>query len=198
MSDDLLQLIFAAALILFGLLGSRKKKPTQQPPRRRPAPAARPAPPPARTARPVPPMRSAAPPAAAPQPRDALLEQLQRMLGGQVEAEPLEEERPEAVSLEATDVEERRQRVEGTSARWAAGLDRGAESLETLEEAGESSHARFHARLQATSAPAAIQEADPAIARLRRAIIWSEILGPPVSMRDGSGWRLAVGSSRPG
>jgi hypothetical protein len=184
MSDDLLQLIFAAALILFGLLGSRKKKPTQQPPRRRPAQPARPAPP-ARAARPVPPMRSApGRPAASPS-RDVLLDQLQRMLSGQVEAEALEVEMPEAVSLEATDVEERRQPVEGTSARWAAGLEREAQSLETLEESGESSHRRFHARLQAAAAaaPAAAPEADPAIARLRQAFIWSEILGPPVSMR---------------
>ena len=189
MSDDLLQIIFAAALILFGLLGGKKKKkkPTQHPPRQRPTQAARPAPPPARTGRPAPQMRSAPPQPAAPQQRDVLLGQLQRMLGGQVEAEPLEVEVPEAVSLEATDVEERRQRVEGTSARWAAGLKRGAESLETLEEAGDSSHARFHARLQATAPapPVAAGQVDPATARLRHVIIWSEILGPPVSMRDG-------------
>lgn len=186
MSDDLLQLIFAAALILFGLLGGRKKKPTQQPPRRpaQPAQPARPAPPPTRTARPAPQMRSAPRPAT-PQSRDVLLGQLQRMLGGQGEAEPLEVEVPEAVSLEATDVDERRQRVEGTSARWDAGLQRGSESLETLEEAGESSHARFHARLQATAPapPVATGQVDPATARLRQAIIWSEVLGPPVSMR---------------
>ena len=185
MSDDLLQLVFAAVLILFGLLGGRKKKPTQQPPHRRPTQPVRPAPPPTRTARAAPQMRSAPPRPAAPRQRDALIEQLQRMLGGQVEAEPLEVDVPEAVSLEATDVEERRQRVEGTSARWAAGLERGAESLETLEEAGASSHARFHARLQATAPapPVAAAQIDPATARLRHVIIWSEILGPPVSLR---------------
>jgi hypothetical protein len=185
MSDDVLQLIFAAVLILAGLLGGKKKKPTPpQPPRRRPAQASRPARP-AQAPRPAPPMRPAPAPRPAASPsRDALLDQLQRMLSGQVEAHPLEVELPEAVSLEATDVEERRQPVEGTNARWAAGLEREAQSLETLEEAGESSHSRFHARLQATAAatPAAA-EADPAMVRLRQAIIWSEILGPPVSMR---------------
>jgi hypothetical protein len=107
---------------------------------------------------------------------------LERLLGGHVE---IEAEPAEAVSLEETDFEERPARVEGPGARWTEGLDRGAESLETLEEAGESSHARFHARLQATAgaAPGDAQPVDPGVARLRQAIIWREILGPPVSLR---------------
>jgi hypothetical protein len=192
MSDDLLQLIFAAALVLFGLLGGRKKKrPTQQPPRRRPEqPRPRPKQPAPRSttpqpARPVPAARPAAP---APQ-RDVLVKELERLLGVPVEVEE-SGAIPEAVSLEQTDVEEKRvgqERIgpERASIRWTEGMERGTESLETLEEAGATSHELFHARYP-TAAPAIVTvEAPPggATLRLRQAIIWSEILGPPVGLR---------------
>jgi hypothetical protein len=187
MSDDLLQLIFAAILILFGLLGSKKKRPTQQPPRQRPAPRPGPGPRPRATARPAPAPRPAPPRPAATRQRDALVQELERLLGAQVEVEE-SGELPEAVSLERTDVEEKRIRPEAAGESWAAGLAREAASLETLEEAGEKSHARFHARYDKAAGPTTLDAAassNPPLIRLRRAIIWSEILGPPVSERTG-------------
>jgi hypothetical protein len=99
----------------------------------------------------------------------------------------------EAQSLESLEIEEgagaweeglERASETGT-ASWSAGSRRAAESLETLEEAGGASHKRFHALydrqpafVQKKPAPRAI-----AIADVRRAIVWSEILGPPVSER---------------
>ena len=72
----------------------------------------------------------------------------------------------------------------GVSARWIAGRDQGAESLETLEEAGGASHKRFHA-LYARPPEPATTPTRPEFrnADLRRAMVWSEILGPPVSER---------------
>jgi hypothetical protein len=182
MSDDLIQLIFAAALVLFGLLGSRKKRPTRrrpEPPRPRPKqPAPRSATP--QPARPAP---APYPPAPRPQ-REVLVKELERLLGVPVEVEE-SGEIPEAVSLEQTDVEEKRTRTEGVGNRWTEGIERGNESLETLEEAGATSHELFHARYP-TAAPAIVTgDAAPsgATLRLRQAIIWNEILGPPVSMR---------------
>jgi hypothetical protein len=174
MSDDLLQLIFAAVLILFGMLGSRKKKPTDQGPRRRPPQTSSPP-------RPQPPQPRPQP---APQShKDALVQELERLLGTRVEVDEAGD-LPEAVSLEATDVEDRRVRLDQESTRWAAGLAREEASAETLEEAGTTSHDRFHARYMSASAvEARSAPADPAVARLRSAIIWSEILGPPLSER---------------
>lgn len=188
MSDDLLQLIFAAALVLFGLLGGQKKKKrptTQQPPRPRPKPAA------PRSAAPRPrpaPAPPTSPPAPAPQ-RDALVKELERLLGVPVEVEG-SGAIPEAVSLERTDVEDTRVGPElvgpeRVSTRWTEGIDRSETSLETLDEAGAQSHERFHQRYAALAPMTATADAPPTIAtrRLRQAIIWSEILGPPVSLR---------------
>lgn len=106
-----------------------------------------------------------------------MLRELERLLGT-----PVEIEQEEAVSLERTDREDVAREPE--SAAWTAGIERAAESLETLEEAGGKSHQRFHARYPDAPPPAAEPaHAGPTTAQLRRAIIWSEILAPPVSLR---------------
>ncbi|MDH3495928.1 MAG: hypothetical protein OER21_04135 [Gemmatimonadota bacterium] len=163
---DYFELLLALAFILFGILGSRKKKKPSPPTRR---PQARPARPAAR-----PPSR------AAPQPRGALrdlLEQLEQAAQGGLVPPPARVPDPdEAVSLETLEVEE--------SALWMEGLDRGTASVETLEPAGGKSHVRFHEKYLDAPAPAPPPAPAPITNRdLRRAVIWSEILAPPVSMR---------------
>ena len=204
MSGDLLEILFVAAFILFGLLGGRKKRPQQRTPPARPRPQTR-APGGQPTARRVPVPR--------PQPtithqrapdQDRLLRELEGLLTGRPVSEPTPAsvsspmrdmpDPDEAQSLESLEIEEGagawEEGLERTSdtagtARWSAGTARAAESLETLEEAGGASHKRFHALydrqpafVQKKPAPRAI-----AIADVRRAIVWSEILGPPVSER---------------
>jgi hypothetical protein len=71
------------------------------------------------------------------------------------------------------------------TARWGEGRAREAESLETLEEAGGASHVRFHSLYdrQPDAPPRAPERATFRNADVRRAVIWSEILSPPVSER---------------
>lgn len=53
---------------------------------------------------------------------------------------------------------------------------------------GEADHQRFDQRIRQEPADhTAVQPRDPAIDRLRQAIVWREILGPPVSLRDDPG-----------
>jgi hypothetical protein len=99
----------------------------------------------------------------------------------------------EAQSLESLDLregagawEEGLERASETgTARWSAGSTRAAESLETLEEAGGASHKRFHALYDRQPDPVPTKPAPRVfgIADVRRAMVWSEILGPPVSER---------------
>jgi hypothetical protein len=204
MSGDLFELLFVIAFILFGILGGRKKKRPgagqQQLPR--PRPRLRPAP------RPAPERFPGArrPPPATPQtPKDALLRELEGLLTGQrpapVEVEPAwvpassdrVPDPDEARSLESLEDEGSAAWEEGLEQAsdirdtpgWAKGRDREAGTLETLEEAGETSHQRFHERY--AIAPRAESRAPRGpifdIKDIRRAIVWSEILGPPVSLR---------------
>jgi hypothetical protein len=73
------------------------------------------------------------------------------------------------------------------TARWMAGIERAATSLETTEAAGEVSHKRFRDRYETTAAARVTTDATASVkelAVLRRAIIWSEILAPPMSLRE--------------
>jgi hypothetical protein len=203
MNGDLLELLFVAAFILFGLLGGRKKKRVPTPtPRSRPRPDLRSAA--DRTAVRQPPTAHA-PAGAAPRGRsdqERLLRELEGLLTGRpVRPEPEPAPAPgsmedfpepeEARSLESlapeepSPWEEAKARVPDVTDRWRAGRERPAETLETLEEAGGASHDRFHALYdrppdvaQPTGTPPAFPTSD-----IRRAVIWSEILGPPVSQR---------------
>jgi hypothetical protein len=199
MSGDLLEILFVAAFILFGLLGGRKKRPPQGTPPARPrpqrwAPAARRAP----GSQPT----TARAPATD---QNRLLRELEGLLTGrpvQREAEPASvtsgtadlPDPDEARSLESLEIEEgggweegleRTSETAGT-ARWTAGHDRGAESLETLEAAGGASHKRFHSLYDRPPEPVKTKAVPPAFpgTDVRRAMVWSEILAPPVSLRD--------------
>ena len=203
MSGDLLEILFVAAFILFGLLGGRKKRPQQRTPPARPRPQTR-APGGQPTARRVPVPR--------PQPtithqrapdQDRLLRELEGLLTGRPVSEPTPAsvsspmrdmpDPDEAQSLESLDLqegagawEEGLERASETgTARWSAGSTRAVESLETLEAAGGASHRRFHALYDRQPDPVPTKPTPRVfgIADVRRAIVWSEILGPPVSER---------------
>jgi hypothetical protein len=201
MSGDLFELLFVLAFILFGILGGRKKKGAGQrqlpQPRPRPRPAPRPAPDRSMAGR-----TAQRPPSAPRTTQDALLQELEGLLTGRpVRGEPVPVASPmgdtpdpdEARSLESLEDETSARWEEGLeratesaeSAGWSAGRDRGQESLETLEEAGGASHVRFHSLYdrQPDAPPRPTQRAVFRNADVRRAVIWSEILGPPVSER---------------
>ena len=197
MGGDLFEILFVIAFILFGLLGGRKKK-RPQPPRPQPRARQRPAPRPApdRTA-------TAQRPGAARSGgtgQDRLLRELEGLLTGRpVQREPELESRPvsmeglpepdEARSLEALDPEvpssweEAKARSADVTDRWRAGRARGAQTLETLEAAGGKSHERFHRLYDRPAEEAEAGGAAFPTGDMRRAIIWAEILGPPVSER---------------
>jgi hypothetical protein len=202
-SGDLFEILFVLAFVLFGLLGGRKKRPQQSRP-----PVSRPLPVPRSTGSPSPALR---PPTMRPvasraeRRQDALLRELEGLLGGRPPApvsrapEPLVIHVPdpeEARTLESLEVEETARWHEGVeravgsaeTARWEAGRAREGETLETLEEAGEASHDRFHEKYGPLTMPAPAAEAAPTFRTLdlRRAVLWSEILGPPVSERYGT------------
>jgi hypothetical protein len=205
MSGDLFEILFVLAFILLGLLGGRKKKPgAGQPQVPRPMPRPRPGSPP--TARRAPTVsRPARPPAPPETTQDVLLRELEGLLTGRrpgpVEQAPTGAPAPvhrvpdpdEARSLETLEVEEtaaweagiERASEARETARWTEGRDRAPVTLETLEEAGESSHARFHERYAATAAaqPAVVEAPEDGLRHVRRAVVWAEILGPPVSLR---------------
>jgi len=201
MSGDLLELLFVAAFILFGLLGGRRKKrpatPAQRP-RQRPAPRAGADRPPVRS----PAARAPAPTARGGTEQDRLLRELEGLLTGRPVPpvpEPAQTPGPmgelpdpdEARSLESLEVESRStwdeaiERPAEVMDVWRAGRARAAETLETLEEAGEASHRRFHTLYDRQPEIVQPRRTEPAFrtADIRRAIIWSEILGPPVSER---------------
>ena len=192
--EDLFQILIALA-VLFGLFGGRKKQPKTGDPQRRP-PQPRPAPPrptgqtrqePARQIgrqTPLPPRPVPQPPArqlpvevevrGAP---EGFADEVYRILSGE-----LERRREDTLESEGAETAEARNRFEVE-----------ANSLETLEPAGEVSHAAFHKKYlpAATPVPAAPgpgatrgQLVVPGFAlrgraSLRQAIVWSEILGPP-------------------
>jgi hypothetical protein len=118
--EDLIQLLFFAALIMFALLGRKKKKPPlQQKPR---PPRVQPRPRPQREvsdAARVEPQRASSEPAK----QKSLAEELFKMLQGQVEG--VEPEPTPPAPEPVVFAEE-------------------AQSLETLEPAGTTSHQRFH------------------------------------------------------
>jgi hypothetical protein len=174
-NSDVLTLLVFVAFIALSLLGRRKKKPSQAQ-RSRPAPR--------------PQLRETAPRRASPprppqrRPGDALRDLLAEIeRAGEPRPEPRSAAAPEpdeAVSLEV--IEE-----PAETARWMAGIERTATSLETAEPAGEASHKRFRDRYKTTAAardPPAAAASVSELATLRRAIIWSEILAPPVALRE--------------
>jgi hypothetical protein len=195
MKGDLLNLLFVAAFILFGLLGGRKKK-------RPPTPIPR------QRARPDPRMGADRLPAGRPAPRagrpeqDRLLRELESLLTGRparsetapppaygsMQDLPDPDEARTFETLEADETsswEGGKARAADVTDVWQAGEARAAETLETLEAAGGASHKRFHAlydRPQEVAKPRRPRPSFPT-AEMRRAFIWSEILGPPVSER---------------
>jgi hypothetical protein len=193
MGGDFFEILFVLAFILFGILGGRKKKPnaTQT-----------------GGARPRPPIRGRPSPPRSPTGRrpqstqDALLRELEGLLTGR---RPTDQppwspvpghqvpDPAEARSLETLDAEEtdtweeglrRASEVQETS-RWMAGQERPAASLETLQGAGKPEHDRFHDLYDVASRPPTSSAHRPTfdLQDVRRAVIWSEILGTPVSMR---------------
>lgn len=139
------------------------------------------------------------------------LEELLRGLGGAlglpdepvVVTVPAPAEDPEeAYSLEGVTLEgESRElapvrvaRVERTEDESASALVQRRIDAATLRSGalGPSDHAAFHRRLATRSAPVQVERSGtrPAVragsrADLRRAVVWREILGPPVALRDG-------------
>jgi hypothetical protein len=201
MGGDLLEVLFVVAFILFGLLGGRKKRPQQGTPPARPRPQGR-----APLARRTPPGPQPTTARAPAREQDRLLRELEGLLTGRrpVRSEPEPARMPsstldvpdpdEARSLESIDIDEaggwdegleRTSETAGT-ARWSAGSARAAESLETLEAAGGASHKRFHALYDRPPEPVKQKPVPPAFpgTDVRRAMVWSEILAPPVSLRD--------------
>ncbi len=176
--EDLIQLLFFAALIMFGLLARKKKKPPiVQKPRPR---QVQPRPRPERSvadAAPVAESRAESEPAR----QRGLAEELFKMLQQQVE--PVEREMPPAPPEPAF-------------------FEREPETLETLEPAGTTSHDRFHElyveELPDESPPQPHDESPPqphvepysdraerkerlalTHKKLQNAFIMKEILGPP-------------------
>ncbi|MBI2403578.1 MAG: hypothetical protein HYV20_12760 [Gemmatimonadetes bacterium] len=170
--DDLIQLLIAVAVIFFWLLGGKRKRQTPSGPSgggsRRPQP--RPAP--RREVRRVPVARPQEPAGGAGQAsgRDTTVADLYAILTGE---RPPSDETAESweASAEAAAAEPRSlEQVEGPE----------AVSLETLEPAGEVSHRRFYEKYVAPEQPAAAAApGKPRVPRLRQAILWREILGPP-------------------
>ena len=143
------------------------------------------------------------------------LEELLRGLGGalglpdepvvvRVPAPGQAEDPDEAYSLEGVTLEgESRElapvrvaRVERTEDESASALVQRRIDAAALRSGalGPSDHAAFHRRLATQSAPVQVERSGtrPAVragtrADLRRAVVWREILGPPVSLRDGGG-----------
>ncbi len=104
-----------------------------------------------------------------------------------LEGETLEGESREPVPVRVARVE--RTEDESASALVQRRIDAAALRSGAL---GPSDHAAFHRRLASQSAPVQVERTGsrPAVRAgtredLRRAIVWREILGPPVSLRDG-------------
>ncbi len=183
MDSDFLQILALIAFILFGLLGGKKKKRPQQMPtgtRLEPRTALE--------------KRQAGLPTS----QQDLLRELEGLVTGRASSEPRRlpplEEQTEAVSLEPMDADEtarwqagldRASKVRETTT-WEEGLERGAATLETLEGAGEKSHTKFHERYAQQPVARITSFDSPTFSSydLRRAFVWSEVLGVPVSMRD--------------
>ena len=136
----------------------------------RPDAAPRPVPPPAPPRRPAPAMRL--PPA----PRRSPL------------ATP--EERPEFIeNVESLEVEAREEVSLDTASEAAARRRREAAERRDRPRT-PADHAAFDARIRAEPEKTAAPASAPAlqgVARLRSALIWNELLGPPVSLRDERG-----------
>ncbi len=155
---DLFQFVIFLLLALAWLFaGTRKRqqRPTRPSPQRRPRAPRQPMPPEELTGAPLP-----TPPLERHDWLDLLREQLETAAGGGLPP-PEPETALDAVPLAPE-----------------------AQSLETLEPAGEASHRRFHERyVEQAPAPAPRPRADvfPALTprTARQAIVWREILGPP-------------------
>ncbi|MCH7876474.1 MAG: hypothetical protein IH965_14425 [Gemmatimonadetes bacterium] len=196
--DDLFQVMIVLGIIIFGLLGGRKKKPRQQ----------RPAGP---TTRPRQPAGGGPPRQQPTQPPN--LQEIERILRQgmglptQVPTpqRPQEQEGPPVtVADEAQEpgvwqagLDRRAQTAETLEPAaeepgvWQAGLDRPAQTLETLEPAGGTSHERFHKKYlelgEPLPPPATVTPMEgPQFSKadLRRLIVWREILGPPLGLRQ--------------
>ncbi len=187
MNGGLIELLIILAIILFGLFGKKKRPPIEEeemegmPPPRQPEPgrAGRQAPqrraPRSRVPQPTTQQRAEPPrrPVPAPEPRPepiptigpdlgSLAEELDRLLRHRAEPEPLPEpiyERP-IISLEETEIDD------------------------------EERHRIFHERLAETHAPPrVIRRRGPGLTldldrdQIRQAIVWREVLGPPVGLR---------------
>ncbi len=163
--DDLIQVLFFLFIVIFGLLGSSRKKKTEAS-----GPRARPRAPDRATALGRRPRETPAPPPRAVEARRPLQtrEQLEASLYDLLRGADLERGAPES---EIRAVEET--------------LPDEARSLETLTEAGGESHRRFHERFGApTAALPGVRRSPPIPVRLdrrtvREAVVWKEILGGP-------------------
>jgi hypothetical protein len=203
---DLLEILFVAAFILFGLFGSRRKRPPTQTPASRPRPR-------------LPPGQQSPPGARTTSPRDLFLQELENLMSGRpagsAPASPPTTtprshrpapsqtretlEAPETARWEeglerAAEVGESPAWLAGErqaaaesqdSTLWEQGIERKPKTLETLEEAGEAAHDRFHEQYDMHAAAPSVRSDAPSfrVSQLRRALVWSEILGPPVSQR---------------
>lgn len=113
-------------------------------------------------------------------------------LEGAEEVEDLEvlEEEPEVVSIETSGQRTERVVVAYDEAADALARRRVAEAAERARALTKADHSRFDARIRAETppAPAPAEPRRPVAAgsTLRDAVIWSEILGPPVSERSPS------------
>jgi len=205
MGGDLFEILFVVAFILFGILGGRKKKPgasqTGGTRPRLPGRASVSGPPTARrpqatqdallrelegllTGR-----RPADQPSWAPIPSHQVPDPTEARSLETLDAEETAtwEAGLQRASEEAVTWEEGLQRASKVqeTPSWLAGQRRPTASLETLQEAGEAEHDRFHERYDVRSRPPTSEAHRPTfdMRDIRRAVVWSEILGVPVSMR---------------
>jgi hypothetical protein len=164
---DFIELLIFLAVVFFSLLAGGAKKRRTGTGRAASSPPRPPRPP---QTRPTQVPREALP--EAPSPREGVARELLELLGAQLPepvAEPQVEEPPppfpEAVSLERTDFK--------------------AESLESLQPAGDKDHDLFHQRyVDAPQEPAKPETPRAHFRRLtpktaRQAVIWKTILSPP-------------------
>lgn len=155
---DFVELLIAMAVIALGILSGTKKK-------KKPPAAGRTSPPASHG--------GGGDRAGAVTPQD--IERILRMEIPGLQAEP--EPEPEPVQQPAP--------TAAPESSWQAGLHRPARTVETLERAGGASHERFHDTymVDPTSTSAPETPSEPSMDEVRRAIIWKEILDPPVGMR---------------
>ncbi len=162
--DDFVQLLIAAIVAIGWMFGAKKKK----------------GPTPDRTSPPA--SRKGVPDRSG----TVTAQDIERILrmeipGIQVEEEPEAELEPELVQQLPTPLIPAPTAVPESS--WQAGIRRSALTVETLESAGAARHERFHQMYVDRPADTPETGTGPSMDEVRRAIIWKEILDPPVSSR---------------